>query len=265
MRFKALFSGKPGLDRFLAVVYFLGLTAGALGILAGGFHLSIQLLLFSIYGAAAAPFLVDLGGNCKLSTAFAFILASAVYLGPGAAVITALATTASYLGRLEMPPHKRLFNVCNHVLGGFIAAQLFAGLGGSASAITSEATLRAILAAICGFYLVNTGLVGIASALEHDRPILRTWLEKYQWTAASFLAGGTLAVLLVLLIDRIGVFTFFLSLPFCLVLFHSWTLHAALMKAGRPAGKSQTSSGPGGFDSAGLPQSNETPYSRIFR
>ncbi|HEU5179223.1 MAG TPA: hypothetical protein VFW45_00400 [Candidatus Polarisedimenticolia bacterium] len=235
MRFKALFSGKPGLDRFLAAVYLLGLTAGAMGILAGGFHLSIQLLLFSIYGAAAAPFLVDLGGNCKLSTAFAFILASAVYLGPGAAVITALATTTSYLGREEMLFHKRLFNVSNHLLSGFIAARLFLAAGGSSATITDEVSLRAMLAAICGFYLVNTGLVGIASALELDRPIVQTWMEKYRWTVASFLAGGTLAVILVLLIDRIGVFTFFLSLPFCLVLFHCWTLQAGFMRSGRPA------------------------------
>ncbi len=234
MRFKALFSGKPGLDRFLAAVYLLGLAAGAMGIFAGGFHLSIQLLLFSIYGAAAAPFLVDLGGNCKLSTAFAFILASAVYLGPGAAVITALATTTSYLGRQEMLLHKRLFNVCNHLLSGYIAARLFRAAGGSPATITDEVSLRAMLAAICGFYLVNTGLVGIASALELGHPIVQTWMEKYRWTVASFLAGGTLAVVLVLLIDRIGVFTFFLSLPFCLVLFHCWTLQAGFMRSGRP-------------------------------
>ena len=240
MNLSACFSGKPRVDRFLAAVYLLGLTAVGVGILAGGFHLSIQLLLFSLYGAAASPFLVDLGGNCKLSTAFAFILASAILLGSAAAVVTAFATTVGYLGRQEMPPYKRLFNVSNHVLSGFVAARLFVGLGGSPAAITSEASLQAMLAAICGFYLVNTGLVGIASALELKRSIVDTWLEKYQWAAASFLAGGTLAVLLVLLIDRVGVFTFFLSLPFCLVIFHSWTLHAGYMRSVRPASSEST-------------------------
>jgi len=239
MKFKALFSGNPRLDRFLAAVYLMGLSAGALAFLAGEFHLTIQLILFSLYGAAAAPFLVDLGANCKLSTAFAFILASAILLGAAAAVVTALATTVSYLGREEMLFHKRVFNVCNHVLSGFVAARLFRAAHGTPADITDEVSLRAMLAAICGFYLVNTGLVGIASALELNGPIIQTWMEKYRWTVASFLAGGTLAVLLVLLIDRVGVFTFFLSLPFCVVLFHCWTLQAGFMKSVQNRGESR--------------------------
>jgi hypothetical protein len=224
-----LFTGKQALDRYLMAVYFMGVAVATAGFLVGGVKFTTYLLLFSLYGAAAAPYLVDLGNNCRLSTCFPFVLASGVYLGPGAAAVTAVASSLSFslARRNKMPPHKRMFNVCDHVIGGVTAAFVFIWLGGDPATIMSEATLRAILGATCAFYLVNTGLVSIASALEQGRPLLPIWIEKFQWTAYSFLAGGSLAIILILLVKQAGVYTCFLAFPFCVLIYHSWTMRVS--------------------------------------
>jgi hypothetical protein len=224
-----LFTGKQALDRYLMAVYFTGVAVATAGLVVGGVRFTTYLLLFSLYGAAAAPYLVDLGDNCRLSTCFPFVLASGVYLGPGAAAVTAIASSLSFslARRNKMAPHKRLFNLCDHVIGGVTAAFVFAWLGGNPAQIMSEGTLRAILGATCAFYLVNTGLVSIASALEQGRSLVQIWIDKFQWTAYSFLAGGSLAIILILLVKQAGVYTCFLAFPFCVLIYHSWTMQVS--------------------------------------
>lgn len=228
MNVRKLLSGNRRLDRYLVAVYAVGAAAVATGLWVGGVRVTTDLALLTLYGAAAAPFLVSLGTNAFLSTAFPFVLASAILLGPGGAVLTAAASSLS-LGlarRNRLAPYKVAFNLSSYVLGGVTSALLFRGLGGDPGALAAESSLRAFLGATCGFYLVNTFLVSGAVALENGVPVMGIWIEKFQWTAYSFLAGGSFALLAILFLQTAGIYSFLIIFPFCALIYHSWKVYA---------------------------------------
>jgi hypothetical protein len=222
-------TGSRRLDLFLIAVYAAGILGAATGLWRDGTRVSTHLVLLAVYAAASAPYLVSLGSNSYLSTAFPFILAAAVLLGPAAAVITAAAAGASLAvtRRSRMPLRKAVFNVCNYVLGGLAAGWVYRALGGHPQNFTSEESLRAFLGATCGFYVVNTLLVSTAASLELGRRLLPHWIDKFQWTAYSFLAGGSFALLVIVFIQKAGLYSFFLVFPFCALIYHSWRVYAA--------------------------------------
>lgn len=144
-------------------------------------------------------------------------------------MVTALAASLS-LGlarRNRMAFHKTAFNVAGYILSGLTAAFLYRILGGSSTDFTSEPSLRAFLGATCGFYLVNTFLVTTAVGLENRLPALDLWLEKFHWTAYSFMAGGSLALLMLLFLQKAGLYSFLILFPFCALIYHSWKVYAA--------------------------------------
>ena len=219
-----LLSGNPRLDHYLLAIYVAGLAAAVVGLLAGGVRITTDLILFTVYAVAAAPYIVNLGSNAFLSTTFPFILASAISQGPGAAVVTAIAGGLSlgFARKKPMVAFKIAFNVCNYVLGGVTAALVYRGLGGIPRSVESETSLRAFLGATLGYYLINTLMVTAAVAMEKGLPLMSLWVEKFHWTAYSFLAGGSFALLVILFLQKAGIYSFIIVFPFCALIYHSW-------------------------------------------
>jgi len=240
-----LLSGNPRLDHYLLAIYVAGLAATLAGLLAGGVRVTTDLILFTVYAVAAAPYIVNLGSNAFLSTAFPFILASAISQGPGAAVVTAIAGGLS-LGIARKKPmvaFKIAFNVCNYILGGVTAALVYRALGGTPRTLDSETSLRAFLGATLGYYLINTLMVTAAVAMEKGLPLMSLWVEKFHWTAYSFLAGGSFALLVILFLQKAGIYSFIIVFPFCALIYHSWKAYVVATglntSAGAPADASK--------------------------
>lgn len=224
-----LLSGSPRLDRFLIGIQGIGLAAIGLTLLWDGLQLTTDVLLLTLYAAAAAPFMVSLGENVFLSPTFAFVMASAMAAGPVEAALTAAAAGLS-LGvarRKRMPLYKAAFNLTAMALSALIAGLLYRAIGGDPAHLASDASLRAFLGALCGYYLVNTFLVAIAAGLEQDLPIGRLWVQKFHWAALSYLAGGSAGLLILLFMHRWGPYGFVLVFPFLAIIYQSWAVSAA--------------------------------------
>ena len=228
LRIGAFLSGSPRLDRFLIGVHGIGLAAIGLTLLWDGLQLTTEVLLLSLVATAAAPFVVSLGENVFLSPTFAFVMASAMSAGPVEAALTA-ATAGLSLGvarRKRMPFYKAAFNLTAMALSALIAGHLYRAIGGDPTHLADDTSLRAFLAALCGFYFVNTFLVASAASREHGLPVSSLWVRKFHWAGVSYLAGGSVGLLTLLFLHKVGPFGFLLTFPFCALVYQSWMISA---------------------------------------
>jgi putative nucleotidyltransferase with HDIG domain len=136
-----------------------------------------------------------------------FNMAAAVLFGPSAGAITA-ALDGLVLSRqfTKRTAYRVLFNVSVSALAIWIAAHVFFALAGHRPLLEGPwavVRLVVLLALFAGVnYLVNTGLVAMAVALERRIPVVAIWREHFLNFWVSHL-GGALAVVPLLLLQRL--------------------------------------------------------------
>src|SRR5881396_28161 len=75
------------------------------------------------------------------------------------------------------------------------------------------------------FYLVNTYSVSGVVTLSGRLNLFKVWHENFLWSAPSFFAGGSLALGMSYFLQRFGIYSFVLSLPFCVLIYYSYKLY----------------------------------------
>ncbi|WP_018658387.1 HD-GYP domain-containing protein [Actinomadura flavalba] len=119
--------------------------------------LAVLAVLFFVCDSVPAQLTVE---RARVSLGFAASLASVVLLGPAGAAV--LGATAVITGQRFFAPVKRLFNGAQFALGGFIAAHVFALLGGydyaPGEAAWVEHVIVPFVAAAVTFVAVNLAL-----------------------------------------------------------------------------------------------------------
>ena len=212
---------------FLATISTLGALAALESVMQGAMSLSSDFLLLLVFACVAAPHTLSLGHNARISTLQPFMLASVVLFGVEEAVLLAAVSMAYFwaVGRPRLPALKALFNLCNFVLSAWIGGHVFYATGGRVADVSSPDSLLALLMTILTFFLVNTGLVSIVVGLEQKINPVRVWYEKYSWTLNTQLAGGSLVILLGMLRERLGAQILFLTIPFCILVYHFYKVY----------------------------------------
>jgi hypothetical protein len=119
----------------------------------------------------------------------AFVLAGIVTVGGreacAVAIAGVLATTLGLAGR--QAPRRVLFNLGTVVVATVGAAAVFSALGGR---------ILAFVAAAAAMFLVNTGLVAGAVALDRSRPWVATWRTTFLPTFPRFALAAMLGAVL---------------------------------------------------------------------
>lgn len=117
---------------------------------------------------------VHLSLKMKMTVDDAPTFAAAVLLGPFLAMIIAGgATLVALRFGGKMPLYNRLFNSASFALSAGAAATTYALLAGAQTVVADN--LSAVFAAALAGYVVQTGLVDIAVALQLRRPIIGNW------------------------------------------------------------------------------------------
>jgi diguanylate cyclase (GGDEF)-like protein/putative nucleotidyltransferase with HDIG domain len=209
-RFLAL---SPALASLVVVVSLGGIAAGAIGLVAGG--PSDLLGLFAVVALVAGGQALALeleGGTISVSAVGA--LAGAALFGPKAALPLAVATAAVEWSSRRTPAYQLLFNIGALSFASLAAAGVFS-IGGEAEGIGTLVTAAAGLAAGGVYFVVNTGLLSGAMALEgHDR-WRRVWTERFSWLLPHYVAFGAIGGAIALAygaIDLYGLAVFVLPL-----------------------------------------------------
>jgi signal transduction histidine kinase len=150
----------------------------------------------------------------ELSATHPFVLLAVAALGPLEAMVVAVVGLVGVFLR----PGRRLavlrtaFNLGAVVLSAGAASVAFFAAGGEVGA-TIWSALGPLAAATAAYFLVNTGLVSLAVALQQRTPILSVWRESFQWTGVSYMTGLTLAALMLVTLQAWGLWALALAIP----------------------------------------------------
>jgi len=213
-------------------IYILATYAGALIILAnvlrsGSVSLSTEFLTLALIGAIMSPHTVHLGMRVEMSISHPFILATMILLGETEAVLIAVICLLSlcFIRAPRMEVYRALFNTSVFVITTYATCETYQFFGGNDRDPGSSHPLLALMMATLVFYLVNTFSVSGAVSLTNRLNVFKVWHENFLWSAPSFFAGGSLALGMSYFLDRFGIYSFVLSLPFCVLIYYSYKLY----------------------------------------
>ncbi len=189
---------------FLVVTVSLGgIAAGVLGFAFGPTTSVVGLLavIALVAGGQALALEVD-GGSISVSAVGA--LAGAAIAGPKAALPLAVATAAVEWSSRRTPIFQLLFNVGALSFASLAAASVFS-LGGS-DGFQKLVMAAAGLVAGGAYFVVNTGLLSLAMALEGHDSWRRVWTERFSWLLPHYVAFGAVGGAIALAYWAIGLY-----------------------------------------------------------
>jgi len=199
-RFLAL---SPALASLVVVVSLGGIVAGAIGLGGGGSSdlLGLLAVIALVAGGQALALELD-GGSISVSAVGA--LAGAAIAGPKAALPLAVTAAAVEWSSRRTPVYQLLFNIGALSFASLAAAAVFSS--GEAEGVDTLVTAAAGLAAGGVYFVVNTGLLSGAMALEgHDR-WRRVWNERFSWLLPHYVAFGAVGGAIALAYEAIGLY-----------------------------------------------------------
>jgi diguanylate cyclase (GGDEF)-like protein/PAS domain S-box-containing protein len=129
----------------------------------------------------------------NLSISYTFDFAALILLGTGPATIVAgfsAWTQSQFTTNRHNPAYRIAFNIAALVLTVQAAGFTFEYLGGVPGNFNVLATAKPLVATALVYYIVNTGLVGMAVALATGQRIWTAWHANFLWTAPSYFVGA---------------------------------------------------------------------------
>ena len=150
------------------------------------------------------------GTAVSFSISDSFTMASALLFGPAAGTVTvaidSLVISLRLAARRPRPPRRLLYNLTAPPLAMWCASQVFlwlASAAGNASGTMSIGRLIGPLAVFAGvFFILNTGLVAVAIALEQQAQPTRIWREHFRSLWLTYFGGAAVAAQLIVLMQK---------------------------------------------------------------
>jgi putative nucleotidyltransferase with HDIG domain len=169
---------------------------------------SVELAVFATLTLASGRFTLKIPSiNSMLSISEMFGFSCVLLFGPEAAAVT-LALDSLVLGwRRRMTREQVLFNFGQMTLSVWISGAIFFAaarvppLLGSAAPSGGLLIPLALLAS--AYFLVNSGLTAVATALDAREHPLKVWRAHFLWLAPSYAAGASVALLLVVALRQV--------------------------------------------------------------
>ena len=177
------------------------------------------LLLVAITGVAGSRPVRISTMRVQLTVTHPFIFCALGALGPIATVVVSVSGVlgAMTVKRPAPRPIRIAFNLGAQALSAAAAVAAFYALGGRAGDPLVQIMLP-LAGATAAFFLVNTGLVSIAVALEKGEKIFDVWKNSFLWTVVSYLTGLTVAAMMLVVQQQLGPWGLALSIPPCWML-----------------------------------------------
>ena len=140
----------------------------------------------------------------RLSVSEPFVFAATLWFGPSVGAVTA-ALDALVMSLWLMPGlktfHRLSFNVSVLVISIWTASQVFFGISGIDMRAPRYPSLALFVGPLYIFtaccFLINSGMVATALAIERRQSGLRIWREQFLWLSLNYFSGASVAALLV--------------------------------------------------------------------
>ena len=163
--------------------------------------------------------------NARISASDAFVFSAILLFGVHVAtVIVAIETlilTSWQPGRSRSFP-RAMFNVSAGAISVWVAAHTFAALtppGARLEAIRLQQLLAPVVALALIYFAVNSWLVAVALGFERRTSAWLVWRQHFTWLSLNYLAGASLALLLVTYTRGLNLTTVGVIVPLLLIIY----------------------------------------------
>jgi putative nucleotidyltransferase with HDIG domain len=186
--------------------------------------LPVEWVIFALLTIASGVLTLKIPSiETRFSVNEAFAFASVLLFGPPVGVI-ALALDGVWTSvRWKMNRTQTVFNVANLSLSIGAAGSLFFVLSGSGPLYGGKAPSAMIAVYVTAmtavYFAVNTGLTAAAIGLASGRSIAAVWTQHYRTLFPSYLAGASVALLLVVAFREVHFAAIALILPLLLIVY----------------------------------------------
>jgi signal transduction histidine kinase/ActR/RegA family two-component response regulator len=164
------------------------------------------------------------GGEITFADALIF-LAMLLY-GGEAAIMLATAEALSSSMRVSRKARVFLFNAAQMACSTFITVWLVRLSFGPILELRNGGFSAKFLGAICVMslaqYAGNTGIVALYTSIKTDERFWSTWSKYYLWTSITYLAGGSVAGIVVKLAGAISVYAALIILPIIAIIYFTY-------------------------------------------
>ena len=171
------------------------------------------------------------GHGAEATPTHPMILCALAGMGAHPALLVAVVGVfaAVFLRRKRALPIRTLFNLASVVASTAVAAHLFYASGGVAG-VWEKMLPWPLVIATSGYFLMNTGLVAAAITIERAKAFSKVWRKNFRWTAASYFSGLTLALGMLVALEKFGVAGLAIGLPAVWLLTGFYSAHYARHK-----------------------------------
>lgn len=190
-------------------------AAGTLVIAASMWHVAIEppgpqwLILAGLTLLSGAATLRMRHVPISISISDSFTIVAALLFGPAAGALTvAIDSLMMSLHVAQRYKRRFLFNAAAPALAMWSAAHAFFLLAGVEPLIATNGSLGSLIGPLAIFaalyFILNTGLIAGAVALERRMPLLTTWRQHFLGLWLNYFGGAAVAALLVVLVYSRG-------------------------------------------------------------
>ena len=140
-----------------------------------------------------------------LSVSYASVLMALMLLGPGAAMVVAVAaawTQCTFRVNRPYPAHCTIFSMAAEAITVQATGVVYAWLGGTPPPLSVASLPQPLVGAIAAHFLVNTGLVAGAIALSARQPLWKVWHDNFLPSGPSFLVAGVVGAAAAVVVER---------------------------------------------------------------
>jgi diguanylate cyclase (GGDEF)-like protein len=134
--------------------------------------------------------------------------------------------------------HRTLFSISSLMLSAYLSTCSYVYVkmlvaGGAANGGGIQTQLAGLVVATFTYFLVNTLSVSAAIGLSSGQNVLRTWHANFLWTGPSYFVGSTVAAILSILIQELGLSALLLALPPLALIYYSYRLYLGRIEDGQ--------------------------------
>jgi putative nucleotidyltransferase with HDIG domain len=161
----------------------------------------------------------------RLSVSETFVFASVLLFGTCAGTLIValeiLIVIIAGTGRRATDPLRILFNVSAAALSIWIASHVFYLTAGIPPLHSHEAALHSLILPLAlmstVYFVMNSGMVAAAVAIQNRQPIIRTWRSNFLGLAVNYFGGASLAALFVSYTRTIDLFALGIIIPLLII------------------------------------------------
>ncbi|MBI4887349.1 MAG: HD domain-containing protein [Acidobacteria bacterium] len=169
------------------------------------------------------------GLQARLSVSETFIFTAVLLFGPAAGTIIVVLDAlviSFWLDRMRRSPLKVLFNGTAPAIAIRLASEAFFYLSGAHPGQIGRHDISQLITPVFAFiflyFIINTGLVAGALAVERRERVVRLWANNFPGTSINYFVGGSLAMLIVAYTDQIDVTVLSIIIPLLLISYYTF-------------------------------------------